>query len=364
MTRRATHLVLATGASLTIAALWSCSPLPVRNDAGIAPTPVESPAPSGAAPLVLNSEPWTYDNFPGTVTTTAWFRIYSTSTRGSVRDRLPRFLETAIGHYRTAIAPLGPPPEQMEVYVMGSRPQWERLTQRLMGPEASTYTQIPRGGFTSRKRSILWDMGPRDTLTITAHEGWHLYTQNTFADPLPVALEEGIATYMEGFRRGEDGTPVFNPWSNFERFMELRRVVNDGGLVPLADLLRSAPQDLMARDNGGDAALRYYAQVWALTHFLVEGDGGKHKAALQRMLLDAQNGRLSDAVSRSMGQRAARLHAVRRKGVDVLAVYTGVPSDSLDAAYRDFVRDVVRVGAGEFIRRGQSPVSSTADAAK
>jgi hypothetical protein len=54
-----------------------------------------------------------------------------------------------------------------------------------------------------------------------------------------------------------------------------------GAFVPASscrcqDLTRSTPQELIARD--ANAALFYYAQVWALVHFLNEGEGGRSSA--------------------------------------------------------------------------------------
>src|SRR5690606_28941593 len=131
---------------------------------------------------------------------------------------------------------------------------------------------------------------PYDTLAIAAHEGWHQYTQQTFKHQLPVWLEEGIATYMEGFRRNDDGVLVFTPAANRERQETLRRAVRRGHLIPLNDLLTRTPQSFLGSSK--ETLLVYYAQVWALTNFLAEGENGRYRAALAEVLTDAAEGRL------------------------------------------------------------------------
>lgn len=350
-------LVLLTGA---------CTPHNSLPPAGTSTAPAAAnPGAVSASPRgeVLSTEPWSYEDRQGKLITTESYRIFTTSTRESMVERLPVFLENAIGHYTSTLTALPLPPADLEVYVMANRPQWERLTKRFMGSDADPYLQIQRGGFAAEGRAILWDIGRRDTFAMLAHEGWHQYTQRTFKDPLPVAIEEGLATYMEGFRWGGDGgsVPRFLPWANYERFGRLREMNGDGDLVSLDRLLRSTPQELVSED--ADAALNYYAQVWALVHFLNEGEQGRYRPALLEMVGDAARGTLLTRVRARLGQRAAGAFASRRRGVDVLSVYTGVPSEQLDAPYRAFVARIVRVGAGEFISRGASPIQEPATVA-
>jgi len=313
-------------------------------------------APTDVAPTI---EDWTFEStpaVPGKALTTRSYRIMTTVVNARLHERLPIFMETALRHYTSAIANLPQPEGQMNIYMMANRPQWERLTQRVMGDDASTYLRIERGGFTARGSSVLWDIGRRDTMSISAHEGWHLYTQRAFRDALPIGLEEGIATYMEGYRwnPNEQDAPSFLPWANGERFMQLREAAALERLVSIEELLLSSPQDLMSRSTQG--ALDYYAQVWALVHFLIEGDGGRYRPALAEMLEDAATGRMTARIREKFGPRAASIHNARRRGIDVLSIYTDVPSASLDETYKQFVHRIVRTGAAQSIWRGESPI--------
>jgi hypothetical protein len=314
------------------------------------PAPVADPTPQS-----ITSEPWTFESTAGRLISTPNFRIYTTATSEAMLTRLPTFAEAALKHYTSALLTLPAPDAPMETYIMGNRPQWERLTMRVMGSDADPYLQIARGGFAARGRAILWDIGRRDTFTIAAHEGWHQYTQNNFEDPLPIVYEEGIATYMEGFRwtSTDRTTPQFMPWANWERFGQLRETVAEDRLLSLDELLREAPQDLMSR--GGDSPLDYYAQVWALTLFLMEGDDGAYREAFTQMVSDAHRGTLRTKIREGLGGRSASIHAMRRRGIDVLSLYTGVPTASLNAKYQEFMRTTVKTGAGQAISRGESP---------
>jgi len=352
------------GAAIVSALAWSagCSrPTTVPSNAASATAPTEPISMSVNAPLVVAPavEDWTFEGtpaVPGKAISTTSFRIMTTVASQGMQERLPVFMESALRHYLSAITSLPVPQGQMNLYMMANRPQWERLTQQVMGSEADVYLRIERGGFTARNASVLWDIGRRDTLAISAHEGWHLYTQRAFRDPLPIGLEEGIATFMEGFRwnTNEDDTPSFLPWANGERFWQLRQAASQERLVNIDELLMLSPQDLMGRSTEG--ALDYYAQVWALTHFLVEGDNGRYRPALEKMLQDAASGRLNATIREKLGPRAASIHNNRRRGVDVLSVYTGVPSASLNESYKAFVARIVRTGMWQKIWRGESPI--------
>lgn len=364
--RRRVLVLSAVGVGAIGAMVWSagCS----RSATSAAPSQAASGATatepismSVNAPLVVAPvvEDWTFEStpaVPGKAINTTSFRIMTTVASQGMQERLPVFMETALRHYLSGITSLPAPQGQMNLYMMANRPQWERLTQKVMGSEADVYLRIERGGFTARNASVLWDIGRRDTLAISAHEGWHLYTQRAFRDPLPIGLEEGIATFMEGFRwnTNDDDAPSFFPWANGERFWQLRQAASQERLVNIDELLLLSPQDLMGRSTEG--ALDYYAQVWALTHFLVEGDNGRYRPALEQMLQDAAAGRLNAQIREKLGPRAASIHNNRRRGVDVLSVYTGVPSASLNESYKAFVARIVRTGMWQKIWRGESPI--------
>ena len=197
-----------------------------------------------------------------------------------------------------------------------------------------------RGGFTTAGEAVLYDIGPRDTLAIAAHEGWHQYSQTTFRTALPVWLEEGIACYMEGFRMPPGAVvPTFLPWRNAERYSELRSAFRKGRLPSLREFLEGSPQSFLAVSR--DAQLAYYAQAWALVHFLREGEGGRWRPRLEAALLQAVNGELP---------------AAARSGPGFLIVAIEPDFDAFARAYDRFVGALVDANSWDRVIRGESPL--------
>lgn len=356
MIRRAPLAALA----CVCAAAWSAGWLGGCSGGG--PGAVSPGVLGGADPVrfVAVREPWSFHGNDGWRLTTPSIELHTTVTDRRLLHRLPPFLELAHAHRANAVTPLLPSSEPLRTFVLASRPQWESMTRSLLRDKARPYLRIERGGYAVNGVGVFYDLGQRDTFVMAAHEGWHQYVQSAFADPLPVWLDEGLACYFEGFRwrADEPDTPEFLPWMNPQRFDQLRAAASAGRLVPLEELLVSRPQDLLDTDRGGDAALTYYAQCWALVHFLIESDAGARRPGLERLLRDAQAGRLADAVGAIAGDREATLLRTRRVGAGALRVYwPDEPAGAMDEAYRAFVARIVRTGGRDRALMGRSPVT-------
>ena len=297
----------------------------------------------------VERRPWRYGHHEGWVVETPHYRVYTTVSRRSIVDGLPLFLERALAHFRSDLGTLPAPRERLETYLFDTRNEWEAKTRQLLSDRASTYLTIERGGFTTRGTSVLYYIGRSDTLAIAAHEGWHQYAQRVFRNQLPLWLEEGIATYMEGYFSHPDGVPKFRAWANVERYQMLRSAVRADRLIPLSELLERPPQSFL--EDGKNRLLIYYSQVWALVHFLAEGDGGRYRPALQQVLADAVQGRLA-------GRRRG---GGRRLGPRVLVEYFESDVDTFERRYLAFVLQVVKTGGRDRIVQGRSPVGSERD---
>ena len=318
-------------------------------------------APSAAtAPLV---QPWKSETRDGHEIITDHSRIRTTIKNGDLRKFLPIFTENALVQYTSALVDLPAPTNRLETYIFGSRDEWVAFTRDRLGEDAQTYLGLGRGGYTSNSVAILYDIGPTDTLTILAHEGWHQYSQSVFRQELPVWLEEGISTYMEGYRVDSAGQPVFAAWRNFERFGELRDAVRRERLIPLEKLLDHTPQQFL--NEGREQLLIYYAQVWALTHFLAEGDGGKYREALKEMLNDAVAGKVGSSLAERMGtdeDRRSVQRGISRGGLRslpgtlVVRGYFSQNLSTLAAEYDAFLRQICARGSGDAIWKGVSPI--------
>lgn len=314
---------------------------------------VATPDP-GPRAVIESVEPWEFAGAPGQIITTPNFRIFTTETNPTLLDRMPAFLETALDHYTRALVLLPRPERRMETFLMDTRAQWQRLTLQMLGQRGQNISRVGRGGFAHGGRGVFFDIGVFDTLAIASHEGWHQYTQSTFRERLPAWAEESVATYMEG-HRWAGATPVFLPWSNVERFDHLRKVHAEGRLLTLRRILVSTPEDLLTPVN--EDLLTYYAQGWALIHFLHSQNGDESRAALQRMLSDAQAGRLGRAVGASMTpeSRAAFARDSSGLGEAVFMAYFGSDLDGVERRFRAFVAELVGPGARDRIVAGESP---------
>jgi len=290
---------------------------------------------------------WHFHGVPGRRIDSPHYRILTTLRDGAPSrtvHMLPYFVESALHHYRTALGRLPRPRRVMTLYVFENQQQWERKTRELLPSRARSFRRLGRGGFTTDGTAVIWYIGRWDTLSIAAHEGWHQYTQSTFKQKLPVWLEEGIAVYMEGFTFSRDGSPMFNPQDNTERWSTLRRAVHQDDLMALEQLLTIEPEGLL--NSGKQSLLVYYAQVWALTRFLVEGNDGQYAPALHDLLADAAHGRLVNRLSRSSRLNAHQRRTVlaqEGRGPGIIKEYFDTDIDAFRREYETFVNKIVEV---------------------
>ncbi len=308
-----------------------------------------------APPTPPAAEAWDFRGTPGEIRRTDHYRVYTTEKDAVLKDRLAQTLELALRQYRSAIVELPPPTQRLDVYLMDNRAQWEHVTKLLMGRDSEALLRIPSGGYASRGIGVYYDIGLYGTVAIAAHEGWHQYTQRTFANGLPIWLEEGLASYMEG-HRWNGATPEFRPWANLERYDQLRKAHADDRLLPLEKLLTTDPKTLFAGES--IPALDYYAQAWALAHFLAEGEGGKYRERLGTLLTDAAAGRLYSRLTARENRREAVESINTRLGSVLLREYFGEDLKVLNEEYLAFVARTVGVGGRDRVVRGESPVAS------
>ena len=374
--RLAAHARLGAGGVLLALLPLACSSPPPPPAASAAPAATASAAPAApdaepsassaaavAERLLVTESPWSGAEIggvaDGVILATRNYRIHSSLRDRSLRQILPAFCEAAFDHYRTAIVDLPLPAEPMRTYIFGARSEWNRFTERKLPPsESASMLRLRRGAYTAGGEVVLHDLGRTDTLFLTAHEGWHQYTQSVFREPLPVWLEEGIATYMEGHRfDSAAGTATFIPWRNLERYGELRARGRRGELLATADLFDRSPQSLLA--GGGRQLLTYYAQLWVLVHFLIEGEEGRYRPALHQLLEDAVEGRISARLARHAGESGRGRRGVStRSGRAVLAAYFNPDFAEFQQQFEAFQSRLLERSVGTLIWRGRSPFAT------
>ena len=135
---------------------------------------------------------------------------------------------------------------------------------------------------------VSYYIGDANSFSVAAHEGWHQYVARNFRTRLPPFLEEGIATTFEDVH-WSGGLPQWNPQSNPNRRAKLARALQNQQTFPLQKLITMHAGDVVGLPAAKIEA--FYAQDWAFALFLMEGDGGTHLAALQKLLSDAAAGK-------------------------------------------------------------------------
>lgn len=310
----------------------------------------------------VTEEPWSFGGYDGELITTPTHLIHHTLPESRLRRALPEFTASTLDHYRSMITgpvgaePLPLPGERLSSYVFDTRPEWAAWTKWRLGRSANVYLAIERGGYTIDAESVLWDIGRYDTLCMLAHEGWHQYTQSVFRHPLPAFLEEGLATYAEGHRSARSNQPSrFIPWRNFERFGQLRGSNYRDRLIDLDEIVTQPPQAFVSR--GERSLLTYYAQVWVLIHYLVEGQDGQYRDGLVRLLQDAAEGHIASSLydaDRSAARRGRLLGP--NAGRAIIATYFDQDYGRFKAGYEAFIQRVVASGNGTRIWQGKSPL--------
>ena len=129
------------------------------------------------------------------------------------------------------------------------------------------------------------------------HEYFHMITSLNFGN-LPLWLNEGLAEFFATAVVHDEEVDVGRPDDNVFRFLRQSR------LMPLEVLFavdRSSPHY-----NESSKAGIFYAQSWALAHFLQLGDKGSHAPQLQvflKLILSGENAR--EAAAQAFGDLTA-----------------------------------------------------------
>lgn len=110
---------------------------------------------------------------------------------------------------------------------------------------------------------------------------------------------EGLGTYFETTRELPDGLIRIGGRYGPRMDEARKRCLDRAEFVPVREFLRLDK----AGFNDPATIRQNYAQAIALANFLMDGDGGKHRAAFLTYVADAYKGRLRDDAGRSLDDR-------------------------------------------------------------
>lgn len=155
------------------------------------------------------------------------------------------------------------------------------------------------------------------------HEATHQILFEMYPDARRIAenehfwIIEGFACYMESFRSTPNGISIGNP--NYVRFDAANyRLVKDNYYLPLAQFAAMGKRPFQTHRE----IRKNYSQASGLTHFFLHYEDGLYRDALIK--------------------HVAALYRPVRPGTRVagLEQLIGVPTERLDAQYREYIRDL------------------------
>jgi Protein of unknown function (DUF1570) len=151
-------------------------------------------------------------------------------------------------------------------------------------------------------------LAPSDNREFTYRVIFHEYTHflvNRSSRRLPMWLNEGLAEFYSTFNGSERDSRMIVGRPIPAHRMLLREA---GGLIPLKKFLDSTALPALLRDPR--STQRFYAESWALTHYLLLGDARIHQPKLRAFIAAMQTGESSDrALAKAFGDNVEALHA-------------------------------------------------------
>ncbi len=229
----------------------------------------------------FESKAWPLKFHKGVILESEHYRVYTTTRDTFFHQALMNLAEKQYARIskRLTVAPK----KKMSVYIFANVNQWKAFTRARFGSSLNKVFKIRNGGYTYGGIAAFAYMGRYPTLTVLAHELFHLYLSNASKEHVPTWVNEGLACLFEAHEW--NGTmPEFSFRKNVFRQEYLRKAFSEGKLIPLEKLLTSRPLGVV--DDSQTKLLVYYAQVWALMSFLEETKVKKWHDGFENMLAD------------------------------------------------------------------------------
>ena len=284
-------------------------------------------------PAYLRVDLGTYEGQPAKRVLSEHYIIETTIEDPEFVQSLGQLMEGALAQYQHLTPGLRLTDKPMLCHVFASRKEWAGYTLSNAGEDAEVYLQINRGGYTAGDRYVAYFIGDVGTWCVAAHEGWHQYVARHFRQRPPPFLEEGLACLFEDITWDGD-LPRWNLTTNSTRESGLRKTIGRGVLIPLDRLCTMHAGQVV---NTSPARIEgFYAQSWAFARFLWDGEGGRYRPALQKMLTELATGRAPGG----MGGGSDDLENLwdPRTAKPLLEHYLGKDLDTVNREYQVYLR--------------------------
>lgn len=234
-------------------------------------------------------EEWRFGRTRGRLVRTEHYEIYTTVRDDELARALPQAMETAYAYFRFLLPGAGEPAARMQVYLFGTRAEFERFTRGMFPEKAEKLLKVRSGGYCEGGKTVIEYVAHEVTFPLMTHEGFHQFVHHCVNQRIPAWLDEGLAVWCEGQRWGQVGLKEFDPWHNPVRLNDLTEAIQREQTFPLRELLRINAGHVIGGPTSRVGA--YYGQLLALMLFLKDGprdrDGQPKYAAQFGRLLES-----------------------------------------------------------------------------
>ncbi len=279
--------------------------------------------------------PWPLKHYKGVILESAHYKIYTTVSDKVFHRAMITLAETQYSRFSSTlkIKPKG----KMTVYVFADTQQWIAFTKANLGGWSKDLLRIRSGGYTTGNLAAFYYLGRYPTLTVLAHELFHLYLNCAGGAGIPVWLNEGLACWFES--NEWDGDKVIcTPGKNLFRQQQLREAINSHTLFPLKKLLNSVPRNEVRHSYS--RMLTYYAQVWALMKFLFDKKSGEWHNNFKVLLDDIGTNRIRLRASGYLISEPAKEKVTFSEAVFRAYIEDDLPK--FDEAFREYIEQEIK----------------------
>ncbi|OHB65069.1 MAG: hypothetical protein A2Y77_11845 [Planctomycetes bacterium RBG_13_62_9] len=294
-------------------------------------------------PALVSVEPWENKYVPGLKLTTDHYEIFSTILEPLMLRMVPGFIEAAYRGYNDQLPQPIETATRFSIYLFADRQQWEDFTYTFAGDQAPLFCKIKTGAYYLNGACVVYDIGPKRTLSAIGHEAWHQFNSRHFKYRLPSWLDEGVAMLFET-SVCEGGLFRFDPAGNIQRLGALKDALGKAEHIPLKELVATSPGEVLATDQT-QAVMAFYSQSYALVRFLREASYGKRLSSYRKLLSDGLLGRwpLDESAGITAEDRNLPRTVVwnRQVGPQLFEHYIGADLDRLEQEYLVFCRRIV-----------------------